>query len=331
MKKISAVLFIALALTSCNQKLNEAMKSADKNLILQTANELFAQKKWTDALALYDRLPNLVAGTDDAPNAVFNSAYANYYQKGYRLAGHQFKNFSVSFPDDPRAEEAAYMSALCYYEGSLDYNLDQTNTESAINELQSFINKYPDSERSKNINELIEELMYKQEFKAYENARQYYKMAQYKAAIVAFDNVLEDFPGTKLRSKIYEFTLKSKYELAVNSRYDLKEERLEAALSYTRFLEKELPGTDISKTALELREKLENEKTKFAKLKVTVEEQKAEFEAKQKVEQAKLDAKEEERKQKQLLKESKGNKVEIKKDSVEVSTPAPTSTFKIRR
>ena len=146
MKKISAVLFIALALTSCNQKLNEAMKSADKNLILQTANELFAQKKWTDALALYDRLPNLVAGTDDAPNVVFNSAYANYYQKGYRLAGHQFKNFSVSFPDDPRAEEAAYMSALCYYEGSLDYNLDQTNTESAINELQSFINKYPDSE-----------------------------------------------------------------------------------------------------------------------------------------------------------------------------------------
>ena len=82
MKKISAVLFIALALTSCNQKLNEAMKSADKNLILQTANELFAQKKLTDALALYDRLPNLVAGTDDAPNVVFNSAYANYYQKG---------------------------------------------------------------------------------------------------------------------------------------------------------------------------------------------------------------------------------------------------------
>lgn len=331
MKKISAVLFLALALTSCNKKLDEAMKSADKNLILQTANEYFAQKKWTNALALYDRLPNLVAGTDDAPNVVFNSAYANYYQNSYRLAGYQFKNFSASFPDDPRVEEAAYMSALCYYEGSLDYNLDQSNTESGINELQSFINKYPDSERAKNINELIEELMYKQEFKAYENARQYYKMAQYKAAIVTFENVLEDFPGTKLRSKIYDFILKSKFELSMNSRYDLKEERLENALAYTRFIEKELPGTETLKTALDYRGKLENEKEKFAKLKISVEEQKVEFEAKQKEEQAKIDAREEERKQRQILKDSKANTDKIKKDSAAVSTPAPAATFRIRR
>ena len=331
MKKIGAVLLLAIAFSSCNKKLNEAMKSADKNLILQTANEYFAQKKWTNALALYDRLPNLVAGTDDAPNVVFNSAFANYYQKAYRLAGHQFKNFSVSFPDDPRKEEAAYMSALCYYEGSLDYNLDQTNTDMAINELQDFINNYPNSERSKNINTLIEELMYKQEFKAYENARQYYKMGQYKAAIVAFDNVLEDFPGTKLRAKIYEILMKSKYELAVNSRYDLKEERLETALSYTRFLEREVPNTENSKDALDFRKKLEEEKDKHAKLKVLVEKQKAEFAEKQKVEQAKIDAKETERQQKKEIQENKDNATKAKIDSAQIATPAPAATFKIRR
>jgi outer membrane protein assembly factor BamD len=118
------------------------------------------------------------------------------------------------------------MSALCYYEGSMDYNLDQSSTELAINELQDFLNNYPNSERSKNINTLIDELSYKLEFKAYENARQYYKMAEYKAANVAFENVLEDFPSTKLRPKIYDYIIKSRYELV----YDLKDERIESAL-----------------------------------------------------------------------------------------------------
>ena len=29
----------------------------------------------------YERLTNLVAGTDDAPEVVYKSAYANYYDK----------------------------------------------------------------------------------------------------------------------------------------------------------------------------------------------------------------------------------------------------------
>jgi outer membrane protein assembly factor BamD len=48
---------------------------------------------------------------------------------------------------------------------------------------------------------MIDELNYKLEFKAYENARQYYKMADYKAADIAFENVLNDFPATKLKPK----------------------------------------------------------------------------------------------------------------------------------
>ena len=227
MKKYLILFLAFIALAACNKQQELALKSADKDYILKVANENFANKKWADALVLYERLSNLVAGTDDAPNVVYNSAYANYYDKNYKLAGHQFKNFAVTFPQDPRVEDAAYMSALCYYEGSLDYNLDQSNTELAINEMQNFLNNYPNSEKSKNINELIDELTYKLEFKAYENARQYFKMADYKASSTAFENVLNDFPSTKLRTKIYDYILKSKYELAVNSIYDLKKDRLE--------------------------------------------------------------------------------------------------------
>ncbi len=330
MKKYLSLLMLSVVLLSCKTEMDRAMKSADKDFILKVANEKFAKKKWADALALYDRLPNLVAGTDDAPNVVFNSAYANYYDKNYRLAANQFKNFVISFPQDPRKEEAAYFSALCYYEGSLDYNLDQSNTESAITELQNFINEYPDSERSKNITQMIDELGYKLEFKAYENARQYYKMAEYKAATVAFENVLEDFPATKLRPQIYDIILKSRYELAVNSIYDLKKERLDAAAAYAKRVANELPNTDYAKTANDLYTKLEDEKVKFAKVQQDVEKRKAEYEAKVKNAEAKENEKKEIAQEKNQLKMEDAAE-QARRDSAKINSPEPQATFKFKR
>lgn len=322
MKKNIILIGILLVLASCKSEQQIALQSADKNLILKVANEKFEKKKWQDAIALYERLTNLVAGTDDAPNVVFNSAYANYYDKNYKLAGYQFKNFAVSFPQDPRKEEAAYLSALCYYEGSYDYNLDQTNTESAINELQDFLNNYPNSERSKNIGQLIDELSYKVEYKAYENARQYYKMADYKAANVAFDNVLNDFPSTKLRPKIYDYIMKSRYQLATNSIFDLKRDRIESALSYTKQVENELPETQYSKEAIEMRAKLLKEKEDFLKLEKQVEARKEEFAKKQK----ELQEIENQRTEENSVKGAK----KAKSDSAKVNTPENAKIFQIK-
>lgn len=330
MKKYISLLVLSVILLSCKTEMDQAMKSADKDFILKVANEKFSKKKWTDALALYDRLPNLVAGTDDAPNVVFNSAYANYYDKNYRLAANQFKNFVVSFPQDSRKEEAAYLSALCYYEGSLQYNLDQSNTESAITELQNFLNEYPDSERSKNITQLVDELTYKLEFKAFENAKQYYKMGEYKAAAVTFENVLEDFPATKLRPKIYDIIMKSKYELAINSIYDLKKERLDAAAAYTKRISAELPNSEYSKTADDLYAKLEAEKVKFSQLQEEVEKRKAEYDAKVKNSQAKEDEKKEIAQDKNQLK-MENSAEQARRDSAKVNSPEPQATFKFKR
>jgi len=330
MKKYISLLVLSVILLSCKTEMDQAMKSADKDFILKVANEKFAKKKWADALALYDRLPNLVAGTDDAPNVVFNSAYSNYYDKNYRLAANQFKNFVTSFPQDPRKEEAAYLSALCYYEGSLQYNLDQSNTESAITELQNFLNEYPDSERSKNITQLVDELTYKLEFKAFENAKQYYKMAEYKAAAVTFENVLEDFPATKLRPKIYDIILKSKYELAMNSIYDLKKERLDNAISYTKRVSAELPNSEYSKTADDLGAKLQEEKVKFAGVQADVEKRKEEYEAKAKNAEAKENEKKEVVQEKNQL-EMQQSADQARRDSAKINSPEPQATFKFKR
>ena len=63
----------------------------------------------------------------------------------------------------------------------------------AIKELQSFINRYPDSDKVIECNSLIDELRNRLSKKAFENAKQYYLTSNYKSAIIALDNVLIDF------------------------------------------------------------------------------------------------------------------------------------------
>ncbi len=213
----------------------------------------------------------------------------------------------------------------------MDYNLDQTSTELAINELQDFLTNYPNSERSKNITQLIDELSYKLEFKAYENGRQYFKMGEYKAASVALENVLEDFPSTKLRPKIYDYIMKARYELAVRSVYSLKDERIESALTYAKLVEKELPNTEYSKTAADLRAKLEKEKKDFVVVKKQTEARIAALTEKQKKEAAKMANK---TKSEQQVKDQISNEKQAKqmqRDSAALQTPPPAATFKIQR
>lgn len=331
MKKYILGLFCIAAITACTSQQDKALKSADKAFILKTANENFAKKKWKNALALYDRLPNLVAGTDDAADVVYNSAYANYYDKNYKLAGYQFKNFSVSFPQDSRREEAAYMSALCYYNGSMDYNLDQSSTELAINELQDFLNNNPTSERSKNINTLIDELSYKLEIKAFENAKQYYKMANYKSTEVAFENVLEDFPSTKLRPEIYNYMMQARYQLAKNSVFDLKDERIDRASAFAKQVQRELPNSDYAKDAADIIVKLEREKQNFAVEKKENEARLALLSAKQKREADRLAERDKTVEKIKNQEESEKQALQAARDSATLLTPPPAATFKIQR
>lgn len=284
MKKYILCIGVALVAASCNKQFDDAMKSADKDLIIKVADDMYAKKKWKQVLSLYEHVQNLVSGSEEASDILFKSAYANYYDKQYRLAGHQFKQFAINdgLADDPRREEAAYMSAICYYQGSLDYNLDQTSTRLAITELQNFLNTYPNSDRAKNIRNLIDELEYKLEYKAFQNAKQYYKMLEYKSAIINFNNMLDDFPATKLRSKAENYLLNAKAQLALNSKFDLKGDRLQDAIAYTKYVEKKYPDSNMSKDALALRDELNAAYEKYTKLKQQIDTDKADYDKKMK-------------------------------------------------
>jgi outer membrane protein assembly factor BamD len=196
----------------------------------------YEKKDYQRAVALFEELIPYVRGTKKAEKVYYYYCYCNYYTQDYLVAANDFDNFASTFPNSEFAEECAYMHAYCYYQDSPIYSLDQENTVKAINEFQLFINKHPQSNRIQHCNGLIDELRFKLETKDFQNAKLYYNIGDYRAAAVAFKNVITDYPSTHYKEEAMFLILKSNYLLAVNSVEKKKHDRYtQAILSYGEF------------------------------------------------------------------------------------------------
>ena len=227
MRRILLLFILSTLLLGSSCKYQKILKSTDLNLKYESAVKYYEKKDYSRAFPLFEELLNLYKGTSRAQDIYYYYAMCNYGLDDYALASYHFKNFVSTFPSSPRAEECAYMGAYCYFMDSPNYTLDPTSTELALTELQLFINKYPTSTRVQTCNDLMDKLRSKLETKDYQTAKLYFKVQNYKAAIVAFDNLVKDFPESTRKEECQFYALKSRYLLAINSIEEKKFERLE--------------------------------------------------------------------------------------------------------
>jgi outer membrane protein assembly factor BamD len=249
LKKIFVLaLLTGILATSCS-KYQRLLKSTDYEEKYQSAFAYYNQGDHYRAIQLFDQVIPFYRGTERAETIAYHYAYAHYKQKDYVLASFYFKRFVSTFPRSQYVEECTFMSAYCKYLDSPKPSLDQTNTREAIDELQLFINKYPQSERVSESNKLIDDLRAKLEIKEVEIARLYYKMENYTAAITAFKNVLKNFPDTDYREEVMFTKLKAHYDYASKSIEERREERYKEALeAYDNFVA-QFPDSDYLREA----------------------------------------------------------------------------------
>jgi outer membrane protein assembly factor BamD len=238
-QKISNLLLIIimLVIVSCGDY-NKVLKSSDYDYKLKRANQYFEKKSYVRALPLYEELMTVFRGTTKAEEVSYKYAYCSYGLGDYIMAGYEFKNFAKTYPKSALAEEAMYLNANCYYLDSPRYSLDQENTTSALTEMQLFVTMFPQSPKVQDCNELIDKLRLKLQTKAYQNSKLYYDISDFKASIVAFKNLIKDYPECKYIEEAHFMILKSQYLLAINSIDSKKKQRLhEAEKSYIKFID----------------------------------------------------------------------------------------------
>lgn len=228
MRKVLAILLLTFLFSSCS-KFQKLMKSTDMEAKYEAAVKYYDKKDFFHALQLFEELISVYRGTTKAESSYYYYAYCTYHVDDFTLAAYHFNNFVQSYPNSKHAEEMQYMYAYCFYLDSPVSSLDQTSTQEAIDKFQLFINKYPSSSRVEEANRMIDELRFKLEEKEFSNAKLYFRTQHYKSAVVAFANLLKDYPASRYKEESYFLSFKSAYYYALNSIESKQEERLRGA------------------------------------------------------------------------------------------------------
>ena len=244
------LIVLMLAFAGCKSKFEKLKASNDYAKKYREAIRLYNKRDYSKALELFETLVARYRGQSQAEDLYYYYAYTNYKLRDYTSARYHFKTFAETYPTSSRAEECRFMAAYCYYLDSPIFSLDQSNTQSAIDALQLFINLYPKSERVVEASKLIQNLRDKLERKSYENAKLYLTIGYYQAAVIAFGNSLRDYPDTKYAEEMEFLTIQAQYLYAKHSGELYQENRYTLAITDAdQFTEKYPKSTYLAQVA----------------------------------------------------------------------------------
>lgn len=263
MKKIVVIsLGLLLLLTGCSAEFNRVLKSTDYDFKYEYAKQLFATRKFSQAIVLLEEVVQLKKGTDQAEECLFMLGMAQYNNADYESAAATFRKYFQSYPRGIFAEQASFYVGQSLFESTPEPRLDQTPTMGAINAYQQFMDYFPESSRREEAQARLFELQDKLVMKEYLSAELYYNLggyfgnctnggSNYEACIITSQNALKTYPYSRFREDFAVLIMKSKFELAENSAEEKRLDRYRDAEDECYGFLNEYPESKYVKSAQE--------------------------------------------------------------------------------
>ncbi len=252
-KNILVAVLFALSLSACGEY-NKLLKSTDYEYKYEAAKAFFAKGQYTRAATLLNELITILKGTANAEESLYMLGMCYYNQEDYQTAAQTFIQYYNVYPRGVYAELARFHAGKALYLDTPEPRLDQSGTYSAIQQLQLFLEYFPESPRKEEAQNMIFALQDKLVMKEYLSARLYYNLGNYlgnnyQACVITAQNALRDYPYTNLREDLSILILRAKYELAVYSVEDRKMERYREAVDEYYAFKNEFPESKYLKEA----------------------------------------------------------------------------------
>ncbi len=239
---------VVLAAASCS-KYSQMLASQNYDAMYHLALKYYGEKKYSKTIGLLQEVAPYVTGGTKEDSVAYYYAASHYKIGDFDMSGSLFNEFRKRYVRSPFLEDAEYMYAMGYYYASPEHNRDQTSTTRAIVAMNEYLSRYPNSIKKDQIKGNLEELFSKLEDKAAANAKVYYNTRQYKAAVVAFNNTLAEYPDSRHREEMSFLIVKSGYLLASNSVHKLQKDRYMNMMDYYYNFVSEFPESKYKKEA----------------------------------------------------------------------------------
>lgn len=222
MKKVVFLwMMTAVLLASCGEY-NKILKSTDYELKYSYAKKYFNAKQYAKSATILDELVTIFKGTAYAEESLYLLAQSYYGQKDYQTASQYFETYYTTYPKGEYTELARFYSGYGLYLDSPDPRLDQAQTYKAIEQLQLYLEYYPQSERAQEAQNILFDLQEKLAYKELLATRLYYNLGtylgnNYLSSVITAQNALKNYPYSKYREEFMYLTIRSKYELSLVS------------------------------------------------------------------------------------------------------------------
>ncbi|MDE7397039.1 MAG: outer membrane protein assembly factor BamD [Muribaculum sp.] len=226
---LSLLAILTISLSGCGEY-QRILKSTDPDAKLEYAKRAFEEKKYTQAATVLTDIITLFKGTAKAEESLYLLAMSHYENREYDNSTAYFRTYYNRYPKGIYSEMARFYAGYGLYLDSPEPQLDQSSTIKAIEELQSFLDYYPRSDKVPAAQNAIFELQDKLTLKELQNAQLYYNLGtymgnNYRSAIVVAKNAIKNYPYSKYKEDLELVILKSVYQEAVNSVDERKADR----------------------------------------------------------------------------------------------------------
>ena len=226
-------LLLLFTLFSCSDY-RKIVNGDDYQLKFELSNNLYDKSEFERSIVLFEQVYQHSPKTSEGELCYFRLADSYYKLEDYNMAGYYFNSFVERFPYSKKSENALFLKALCSVNNSPEYNLDQSETIIAINNVQQFVDGFPKSILVDSCNKIIDRLEFKLELKSFDAVKLYSKTENYKAAVTSSEIFIDKYMNSRFSEEVNYIHVKNSVFLAKNSIESKKEERIDQ--SKERFL-----------------------------------------------------------------------------------------------
>jgi len=189
------VVVVVVVSTRCaSAPLPEGVLPADGQFELAVG--LFEDRNFQDALRALQTFTFNYPQDNRVAEAEWMVAEASFAVEDWATSAQEHLTFQRSHPRHERAAMSLARAAEAYEKLSLRPELDQRDTERAINVYERILQEYPGTEQAVEARERRQRLRSKLAEKAFLNAKFYFKNEFYDAAEIYVTDLIANFPDT---------------------------------------------------------------------------------------------------------------------------------------
>ncbi len=228
---------------------NAARRSYDCEGKIAKALERFERERYNDVKTILADVKYNCSGHPAMDTALYYLGMAYLGSGAYMDARIEFERLIQDFPFSKFQEEAYFRLGYATFLESNPPQKDQTKTKEAIREFAEFIEEFPQSPYADTAAYYMSKAQGKLAEKMLMNAKFYEKIERYESAVVYYQYLLEEYPGSAFAS---EAQIRLAEALVKGNRY------ADADVVLTHILDSDL-SEDVKRSARRLQKRIRRE------------------------------------------------------------------------